>query len=193
MYGAVMERASNRQHRTNILNQLLPGENFCSAKISSDLWPRAVNKELPIPHRRLIKTWFSGSGFAKADMLRDHVIGFPRSPHLISRPADLDFPCFAIHKTATPRSLIPTMFSRRWDTILGLLFSSIYGAFIAALEFVRKPQNHLRRCDLSQFVAIHYIAFHYIRLLMSRPSISDSTTVSSSAPSAPTVALPSPH
>jgi hypothetical protein len=56
------------------------------------------------------------------------------------------------------------MFSRRWDINLRLLFSSIYGASIAALEIVRKPQNHPKRrtalCDPSQFVAIHYIAFH---------------------------------
>jgi hypothetical protein len=55
------------------------------------------------------------------------------------------------------------MFSKTWDTILRILSSAIRGAFIAALKIVPKSQIHEEmdsaHCDLSQFVATHYIAF----------------------------------
>ncbi len=87
-------------------------------------------------------------------MLRDHVIGFP--PYLSARRSGPSPLLPAIHKKATPP------LSHSYNVLQKM--GHICGAFIAALEIVPKPQNHdetdSAHCDPSQFVAIHYIAFH---------------------------------
>jgi hypothetical protein len=82
---------------------------------------------------------------------------------------------------------IPEMYSRRWDITLRLLFSSIYGASIAAL---RKPQNHSKRRqhiatrhNLWPFTILLFILYIYLVIERPQPSTRLCTVLSSVEPS----------